>query len=74
MVFDSVFTSSVEKRQRATGPSPSAFSMSRLRPIVTGGTTCGGYQYGTQLRQKRYESLHVSAVRASRLRIRDMLN
>eukprot|EP00965_Chrysotila_dentata_P047446 1573547-Pleurochrysis_carterae.AAC.1 len=67
MIFDSIFTSSVKKGQRATGPSPSAFSMSRFRPIVTGGTTCGRHQYGAQLRPWSYESLRVSAVRASRL-------
>eukprot|EP00965_Chrysotila_dentata_P176726 5836661-Pleurochrysis_carterae.AAC.1 len=41
--------------------------MSRLRPIVTGGTTCGRHQYGAPLRPWRYELLRVSAVRASRL-------
>eukprot|EP00965_Chrysotila_dentata_P104507 3451329-Pleurochrysis_carterae.AAC.1 len=61
MLFDSIFTSSVEKLHKATGPSPSAFSMSRLRPIVTGGTTCGRHQYGALLRPWRYESLRVSA-------------
>eukprot|EP00965_Chrysotila_dentata_P166033 5482141-Pleurochrysis_carterae.AAC.1 len=35
-IFDLIFTSSVEKSQSATGPLPSAFSMLRLRPIVTG--------------------------------------
>eukprot|EP00965_Chrysotila_dentata_P027335 908148-Pleurochrysis_carterae.AAC.1 len=29
--------------------------MPRLRPIVTGGTTCGIHQYGAQLRPWRYE-------------------
>eukprot|EP00959_Pyramimonas_sp_CCMP1952_P282253 5899458-Pyramimonas_sp.AAC.2 len=29
--------------------------MSRLRPIVTGGTTCGRHQYGAPLRPWRYE-------------------
>eukprot|EP00965_Chrysotila_dentata_P026661 883905-Pleurochrysis_carterae.AAC.1 len=47
--------------------------MLRLRPIVTGGTTCGRQQYGATLRPWRVESLRVSAVRASRLRIRDRL-
>eukprot|EP00965_Chrysotila_dentata_P151444 5005035-Pleurochrysis_carterae.AAC.1 len=57
MIFDSIFTSSVEKSKRATGPSPSAFSISRLRPIVTGGTTCGRHQYDRDapLRPWRYE-------------------
>eukprot|EP00965_Chrysotila_dentata_P183403 6056435-Pleurochrysis_carterae.AAC.1 len=55
MIFNSIFTSSVKKSQRATGPSPSAFSMSRLRPIDTGGTTCGRLQYGEPLRPWRYE-------------------
>eukprot|EP00965_Chrysotila_dentata_P159904 5281817-Pleurochrysis_carterae.AAC.1 len=49
--------------------------MSRLRPIVTGGTTCGRHQYGdAPLRPWRYESLRVSAVRAFRLRIRDRMD
>eukprot|EP00965_Chrysotila_dentata_P165702 5470850-Pleurochrysis_carterae.AAC.5 len=37
IIFDSIFTSSVDKLQKAIVSSPSAFSMSRLRPIVTGG-------------------------------------
>eukprot|EP00965_Chrysotila_dentata_P063706 2111059-Pleurochrysis_carterae.AAC.2 len=50
------------------------FSMSRLRPIITGGTTCGRHQYGAPLRPRRRESLHVSAMLASRLRIRNRMN
>eukprot|EP00965_Chrysotila_dentata_P207548 6184188-Pleurochrysis_carterae.AAC.1 len=34
-------TSSVEKSRRGTGPSPNVFLMPSLKPIVTGGTTCG---------------------------------
>eukprot|EP00965_Chrysotila_dentata_P224293 6194101-Pleurochrysis_carterae.AAC.1 len=66
----------VERREisRATGPSPSAFSMPRLRPIVTGCTACGKHQYGTPLRPWRYKSLRVSAMRASRFRIRVIMN
>eukprot|EP00965_Chrysotila_dentata_P025324 841736-Pleurochrysis_carterae.AAC.1 len=41
--------------------------MPRLRPIVTGGTTCKRHQYGAPLRPWRHDSLRVSAVRASRL-------
>eukprot|EP00965_Chrysotila_dentata_P084829 2800276-Pleurochrysis_carterae.AAC.1 len=63
----------VEISRRATGPSPSAFLMPRLRPIATGGTTRGRHQYGASPRPWRYESLGVSAVRASRLRIRGKL-
>eukprot|EP00965_Chrysotila_dentata_P221944 6192681-Pleurochrysis_carterae.AAC.1 len=70
MILDSIFTLSVEKSYRATGPSPSAFSMPRLRPIVTGGTTCGRHHYGTPLRSWCYESRRVSAVRVSRHLIR----
>eukprot|EP00965_Chrysotila_dentata_P043843 1457401-Pleurochrysis_carterae.AAC.1 len=33
MIFNSVFTSSVGKSQSGTGPSPSVFSIPRLRPI-----------------------------------------
>eukprot|EP00965_Chrysotila_dentata_P074376 2456948-Pleurochrysis_carterae.AAC.1 len=42
----------VERRRitRATGPSPSAFSMSMLRLTFIGGTTCGRQQYGAPLR------------------------
>eukprot|EP00965_Chrysotila_dentata_P152102 5025887-Pleurochrysis_carterae.AAC.1 len=36
--------------------------------------TCGRHQYGAALRSWCYESLRVSAVRASRLRIRDRMN
>eukprot|EP00965_Chrysotila_dentata_P106122 3505216-Pleurochrysis_carterae.AAC.1 len=35
--------------------------MSRLRPIVTGGTTCGRHEYGAPLRPQRYESLRLNA-------------
>eukprot|EP00965_Chrysotila_dentata_P061070 2023341-Pleurochrysis_carterae.AAC.1 len=41
--------------------------MPRLRPIVTGGTTCWRHQYGAPLRSWCYESLLVSAVLASRI-------
>eukprot|EP00965_Chrysotila_dentata_P111577 3688922-Pleurochrysis_carterae.AAC.1 len=50
MIFDLIFTSSGEESRRATGPSPSAFSMPMLRPIVTGGTTCGCRLSGVPLR------------------------
>eukprot|EP00965_Chrysotila_dentata_P044616 1482953-Pleurochrysis_carterae.AAC.1 len=33
MIFNSIFTSSVEKSRSATGPSPNALFMLRLRPI-----------------------------------------
>eukprot|EP00965_Chrysotila_dentata_P185637 6128732-Pleurochrysis_carterae.AAC.1 len=67
MLFDSISTSSVDKLQRATGPLPGAFSISRLSLIVTRGATCGRHQYGAPLRSWRYKSLRVSAVCASRL-------
>eukprot|EP00965_Chrysotila_dentata_P015495 512710-Pleurochrysis_carterae.AAC.1 len=73
MISDSIFTSSVEKSRKATGPSPNAFLMPRLRPIVTGGTTCECHQYGVPLRW-RYESRRCSAVRASRLSITLRMN
>eukprot|EP00965_Chrysotila_dentata_P022450 743286-Pleurochrysis_carterae.AAC.3 len=47
--------------------------MSRLRSFVTGGTTCRRRQYGALLRPWCYESLRGSAVRVSRIRIRDKM-
>eukprot|EP00965_Chrysotila_dentata_P028766 955920-Pleurochrysis_carterae.AAC.1 len=37
-------------------------------------TPCGRHQYGAPLRPWRYELLRISAVRTSRLRIRDRMN